>query len=127
MLLLTSSQPGTHEHFYRYSPCRKVTRFACASVPEQGLSLIFLQNALQHDVTANEQQLCDLSHTYIQKITILIHSCKKAYLYCHMYNSIQNQPSPCHFSSDNNRILTYSSTNYFQKPLLNYKCIFSIT
>jgi hypothetical protein len=65
MLILTSSQPGTHEHFYRYSPCRRVTRFACASVPEQGLSLIFLQNALQHDVTAKEQEPCDLSHTYI--------------------------------------------------------------
>jgi len=127
MLTLTSSQPRTHEHFYRYSPCRRVTRSACASVPEQGPSLIFLQNALQHDVTAKEQEPRDLSHPYTQKITILIHSCMKVYLYCHMYNSIQNQPSLCHFSSDNNRTLTYSSTNYFQKCLLNYKCTFHIT
>ena len=63
MLLLTNSQPGTHVHFYICSPCRRVARFACASVPEQGLSLIFLQNALQHDVTAKKQETCDLSHT----------------------------------------------------------------
>lgn len=67
LLLLTSSQPGTHEHFYRCSPCRMVTRFACASVPEQGLSLIFLQNALQHDVTAKEQE----------PVTCLIHTHKR--------------------------------------------------
>jgi hypothetical protein len=75
MLILTSSQPGTHEHFYRYSPCRRETRFACASFPEQGLSLIFLQNALQHDVTAKEQQPCDVlyKHTEDYYINALMH------------------------------------------------------
>jgi hypothetical protein len=66
MLLLTNSQPGTREHFYRCSPCRTVTTFACASFPEQALSLISLQNALQHDVTAKEQEPCDLCHTYVR-------------------------------------------------------------
>jgi hypothetical protein len=75
MLILTSSQPETHEHFYRYSPCRRVTRFAYASVPEQGLSLIFLQNALQHAVTAKEQEPCDVSYIHIEDyyINILMH------------------------------------------------------
>jgi hypothetical protein len=125
MQLLTNSQLGTHEHFYRRSPCRKVARFACASVPEQGLSLISLQNALQHDVTAKEQRaLWPVSYVY--KITILVGLCMQVHLYCHTYNSIQNQTSQCQFSSDN-RILTYSSTKYFQKPLLNHKCLFHIT
>jgi hypothetical protein len=39
-----------------------VPRFAYASAPEQGLSLISLQNALRHDVTAKEQELYDLSY-----------------------------------------------------------------
>jgi hypothetical protein len=65
MQLLTNSEPGTHEHFYRCNPCSTVAKSAYASAPEQGLSLISLQNILQHDVTAKEQELHKLSYIYI--------------------------------------------------------------
>ena len=52
---------------------------------------------------------------------------KQVGLRTYQHPLVQNPTSLCHFSSDNNRTLTHSSTNYFQKPLLNYECIFLIT